>query len=234
MIKRKWIRRYRELPPFERRPFVIQSWDTASKGGPENDFSVNTTWIAIDNTQWYLVDVFRKRVDYPELKATVRRLAAEYKAHTVLVEDAGAGIPLVQELRSSVSGIVAVKPHRDKESRMAAISAKFEAGQVFLPERAPWLREFEDELFSFPGSRHDDQCDSVSQALSDENAKFPIRISVEVLTRSRQRGFRTRFDGSGYGWGNRWRPPRPMRPTLARSIGPAGWSRIPTESEDED
>ena len=48
---------------------------------------------------------------------------------------------------------------------MAAASAKFEAGEVLLPKRAPWLADLESELFAFPGSRHDDQCDSISQAL---------------------------------------------------------------------
>ena len=51
------------------------------------------------------------------------------------------------------------RPDRDKVSRMAVVSAKFEAGQVFLPERASWLADFEAELFAFPGSRKDDQCD---------------------------------------------------------------------------
>ena len=52
---------------------------------------------------------------------------------------------------------------------MSAELAKFEAGLVYLPDRAPWLPEFEAELFAFPGSRHDDQIDSVSQALADAN-----------------------------------------------------------------
>ena len=52
---------------------------------------------------------------------------------------------------------------------MAVASAKFEAGQAFLPERAAWLPDLEAELFVFPGGRHDDQCDSMSQALLDDN-----------------------------------------------------------------
>jgi predicted phage terminase large subunit-like protein len=110
--------------------------------------------------QWYLVDVWRKRVDSPELKAAVQNLAATFKAQRVLVEDAGAGTSLVQELRRKVSGIMAVRPDGDKVSRMAVVSAEFEAGQVFLLERASWLAGFEAELFAFPGSRNDDQCDS--------------------------------------------------------------------------
>jgi phage terminase large subunit-like protein len=59
-----------------------------------------------------------------------------------------------------------IKPDRDKLTRMSIASAIFEAGQVHFPERAPWLAELEAELFSFPGSRHDDQVDSISQVLN--------------------------------------------------------------------
>jgi predicted phage terminase large subunit-like protein len=186
MIKRNWIQRYSELPPQEDRLLIVQSWDTASKGGPENDFSVGTTWCVTKGRQWYLVDVWRKRVDYPELKAAVQNLAFRFKAQRVLVEDAGAGTSLVQELRAKVSGIIAVRPERDKVSRMAVASAKFETGQVFLPEGASWLADFEAELFAFPGSRHDDQCDSVSQALFEKNVRFPLNISPETAARMAQ------------------------------------------------
>jgi transposase InsO family protein len=55
---------------------------------------------------------------------------------------------------------------------MAIASAKFEAQQVFLPERASWLAELETELFSVPGSRYDDQIDSISQALNNGHTKL--------------------------------------------------------------
>jgi hypothetical protein len=74
--------------------------------------------------------------------------------------------------KGQVAGIIAVKPEGDKASRMAVASAKIEAGQVYLPKRAAWLPELEAELFSFPGSRHDDQCDSISQAVLDKNLSF--------------------------------------------------------------
>lgn len=172
MVKRHWIRRYRELPLTSERLFTLQSWDTANKGGPENDFSVCTTWIVARDKKWYLVDLWRGRVDYPGLKEKVRGLAISWKPSRILVEDAGAGTLLVQEMNSLISGVIAVRPKTDKVSRMAVASAKFEAGQVLLPERAPWLADFEAELFAFPGARHDDQCNSVSQALEDHNTSF--------------------------------------------------------------
>ena len=45
-------------------------------------------------------------------------------------------------------------------------AAKFENGQVFFPKEAPGLQNLEDELFAFPNVRHDDQVDSISQALA--------------------------------------------------------------------
>jgi predicted phage terminase large subunit-like protein len=172
MIKRHWIVRYKDLPPVSERVMVMQSWDTANKGNPQNDWSVCTTWILTTKKQWYLVHVWRGRFDYPALKAFVESHAREHKAQRVLVEDAGSGTALVQELRFSVPGIIAVKPEGDKQSRMAVASAKFEAGQVLLPERASWLADLEAELFSFPGGKYDDQCDSISQALLDKNMSF--------------------------------------------------------------
>jgi hypothetical protein len=90
MIKRNWVQRYTDLPTSHERPLILQSWDTASKGGPENDFSVCTTWSVTRGRRWYLLDVWRKRVDYPALKAAVRNLAVTHRAKRVLVEDASA------------------------------------------------------------------------------------------------------------------------------------------------
>jgi predicted phage terminase large subunit-like protein len=179
MIKRHWIVRYKELPPVSERVLVMQSWDTANKGGPQNDWSVCTTWVVARKMRWYLVDVWRGRVDYPALKSIVESHAKQWNARRVLVEDAGAGTMLVQELRARVSGIIGVKPEGDKASRMAVASAKFEAGQALLPERAPWLADLESELFAFPGARHDDQCDSISQALLDKNISWMQMMSPE-------------------------------------------------------
>ena len=165
MIKRAWVKRYETLPAFDQAPMTIQSWDTAAKGGPENDWSVCTTWKR-DGTLYYLVNVWRERVDYPTLKAQVVCQAQQWRPDQVLVEEAGTAIALLEELRGTVSGLTAVRPDRDKITRMSIASAKFQAEQVLFPTRAPWLADLEAELFAFPGGRHDDQVDSISQAVN--------------------------------------------------------------------
>ena len=170
MIKRHWVRRYTDLPPAERGRFTFQSWDTAAKGGPDNDWSVCTTWLRTNDCQWYLLDLLRERIDYPTLKLRVEENAKRWQAEQVLVEESGTAIALLQELSVRVQGLIGVRPEKDKETRMSIASAIFEAGQVHLPERAPWLAELEAELFAFPGSQYDDQIDSISQALNHDSA----------------------------------------------------------------
>jgi predicted phage terminase large subunit-like protein len=182
MVKREWIKRCKEPPPRHEWLFVLQSWDTASKGGPDNDWSVGTTWIFARGKRWYLIDVVRFRGDYPTLKAQIIEAAKKWKPRKILVEDKGTGTSLVQELKRQIAGIIAVEPEGDKVARMAVASAKIEAGQVFFPEQARWLPDLEAELFAFPGSRHDDQCDSISQALMHEPKFFAI--SPETLARA--------------------------------------------------
>ena len=171
MIKRNWVRRYIERPRREDVLQIIQSWDTAMKGGPANDWSVCTTWAQTNGGRMFLVDVWRDRVDYPTLKATVRELHAKWSPQAVLIEEVGTAIGLIEELKYDFLGLIPVKPDRDKIARMAIASAKFEAGNIYLPEEAPWLSDLEAELFAFPGSRYDDQCDSVSQAINDERSQ---------------------------------------------------------------
>jgi predicted phage terminase large subunit-like protein len=166
MIKRHWIQRYDHLPARTSSTSVIQSWDTASKEGGQNDWSVCTTWLRQEG-QYYLMDVLRGRFDYPTLRARVLSHAATHRPNKILIEDTGVGTALLAKLRSTAHPAIGVKPERDKITRMSIQSNKFESGKVFLPNQALWLAELETELFAFPGSHHDDQIDSISQALAN-------------------------------------------------------------------
>jgi len=137
---------------------------------------VCTTWF-VHEKKYYLVDVLRGRFDYPTLRARAIAHANAHGPHKILIEDAGVGTALVSELRRSGLTAIAVKPEQSKVTRMSIESAKFEAGLVLLPRQAPWLRDLEEELFSFPHGRHDDQVDSISQALQDQGSSFDTSYS---------------------------------------------------------
>jgi predicted phage terminase large subunit-like protein len=165
MIKREWPGRYDELPTRTSATHVLQSWDTALKPGEGNSWSVCTTWYVVDCKYYYLVEVYRARADYPTLKAQAIDLAQRYRPTTILIEGTGIGSGLAAELRNAGLPIVGVQVEHNKVARMSVQSGKFANGQVRLPREAPWLRVYEEEIFSFPASEYNDQVDSTSQAL---------------------------------------------------------------------
>lgn len=163
IFKIEWWKYYTALPAFKR---IIQSWDTAFKAGAENDFSVCTTWGETD-TGYYLIDLYKKKVEYPDLKRAAINLYEIHKPHSVLVEDKASGQTLLQELRrETIIPIVAIKVDADKLSRANAITPIVESGRVYLPENAPWLLDFIHSLAAFPNAAHDDDVDSTTQALN--------------------------------------------------------------------
>jgi predicted phage terminase large subunit-like protein len=181
LIRRSWFPAYDNLPAGPWPTKIVQSWDVAMMTGDQNDYSVCTTWL-IHKNDAYLVDVYRARLEYPDLRRKVISLAAEHRATTILIEDAGPGMNLLQDLRAAMpQGMtrpIGIKPEGSKVDRMAAQSAKIEAGHVHLPHRAPWHADFLTELLSFPNGRHDDQVDSVSQFLrwlqNDAYSQVPL------------------------------------------------------------
>ena len=130
---------------------------------------------------YYLLDVLRQRLEYPDLRRRILSHAAKYDAKAVLIEDAGSGTPLIQDLRSEGKlRPIAMRPEGDKIVRMEAQSAVIEAGHVLFPEDAPWLASFQTEILAFPYGRHDDQVDSLSQFLSWA-AKHQRRADITKL-----------------------------------------------------
>lgn len=164
MWKLSWFGRYRTAPADHW--MVVQSWDTANKPAEINDPSVCTTWFVTDRGK-YLVHVLRERMDYPTLRKTAKAHAAKWTPHALLIEDKASGQQLIQDLRNDTTlPVIAIEPEGDKVTRGSVVSPEIEAGLVHLPEEADWLLDYEMEVGRFPLSKHKDQVDSTSQALS--------------------------------------------------------------------
>jgi predicted phage terminase large subunit-like protein len=193
LIRRSWFPAYDNLPVSPSPTRIVQSWDVAMMTGDQNDYSVCTTWLTHKNDA-YLIHVYRSRLEYPELRRKVISLAAEHCATTILIENVGPGMNLLQDLRAAMpQGMtrpIGIKPEGSKADRMAAQTAKIEAGHVHLPRCAPWLGEFLTELLAFPNGRHDDQVDSVSQFLRWlQNDAYNLVPFVAPIIVSRPREF---------------------------------------------
>ncbi|MGC1887329.1 MAG: hypothetical protein WA709_14750, partial [Stellaceae bacterium] len=90
LVKAEWFKRYGEKDRPENFDRIVQSWDTANKATELSDFSVCTTW-GINDKNLYLLNVLRKRLEYPALKRAVREQQSLFHANVVLIEDKASG-----------------------------------------------------------------------------------------------------------------------------------------------
>lgn len=161
IFERQWFNRYPEVINLDR-ICRVQSWDCANKGNDTANFSVCTTWD-VTKRGVYLRHVWRERVHYPDLRRNALGLRDRWRPDVVLVEDKGNGQALIPEMHSYGVPVLAIEPVGDKVIRATTESVIFQAGLVYLPERAPWLPDYEAELLQFPMGEDDDQVDSTSQ-----------------------------------------------------------------------
>jgi len=165
----------------------VQSWDTANKASELSDYSVCTTW-GIKSKHLFLLSVFRRRLEYPDLKRAVREQQNLLQASAVLIEDKASGTQLIQELIADGShGVTRYQPTTDKIMRLHAQTALIENGFVYIPETAPRLDEYLHELTVFPKGKHDDQVDSTAQFLDWFRRPCPGQAFFELMRMQAER-----------------------------------------------
>lgn len=152
--------------------YVIQSWDTAFEVKNNSDYSACTTWGVFyneeenDTPQVILLDAFKDRMTFPDLKATALKHWKEWEPDAFIVEKKAAGAPLIQELRNMGIPVQEFSPSRgnDKLVRLNAVADLFSSGKVWAPDTR-WAREVIEEMAAFPVGEHDDFVDTTTQAL---------------------------------------------------------------------
>lgn len=74
--------------------YIIQSWDTAFEKNNRADYSACTTWgvfyktndEGIDYANLILLDAFKERMEFPELKKMAYEMYREWSPDTLIVE----------------------------------------------------------------------------------------------------------------------------------------------------
>lgn len=166
IVKREWLQFYKQSEKPKQFEQIIQSWDTANKETELANYSVCTTW-GLHNKRMYLIDVLRRKLNFPDLKRAVLSQNELYGPSIILIEDKASGTSLIQELQSNGMSKVQAAPvtNGDKVMRLLAQTAKIEGRFMILPEEASWLDTYITELISFPSGKNDDQVDSTVFAL---------------------------------------------------------------------
>jgi len=185
LVKREWWKEWEpDNPPSCE--FIIQSWDTAFTKNERSDYSACTTWGVfyrnenVEDAHIILLDAFKKRMEFPELKDKAYRHYMEYQPDSFIVEAKASGAPLIYELRQMGIPVQEFTPTRgnDKIARINAVTDLFASGKVWAP-RTRWAEEVMEEMASFPNSEHDDLVDSSTQALLRFRKGGFIRLSSD-------------------------------------------------------
>ena len=173
IVKREWWQEWtKETPP--QCDFILQSWDTAFEKTQRADYSACTTWGVFyhpddagnDQANIILLNAFRDRMEFPELKQCAIDEYREWEPDGVIIEKKASGAPLIYEMRAMGIPVQEFTPTRgnDKISRLNGVADLFASGRVWAPATR-WAEEVIDEVAEFPAGTHDDYVDTVSMAM---------------------------------------------------------------------
>jgi predicted phage terminase large subunit-like protein len=146
---------------------VLASWDCTFKDTDGTDFVVGQVWGKAGANS-YLLAQTRARMSFTKtVDAVVTLRNAWPRVREILIEDKANGPAVIDTLRKHVPGLIPVEPDGSKLARAHAVTAYWEAGNVWLPhpDIAPWVKDLVAELTTFPAAPNDDQVDALSQAL---------------------------------------------------------------------
>ena len=170
IFKEAWFGRYHEIPKFDA---LVQSWDCAFKTGQTNDYSACVTigWVNPNREAltappgFYLVDAWRGRVEFPELKRRAQSLYELWRPSVVLIEDTASGQSLLQELRS-VLPIKRGHAGRGQDGARDCNHTDHRERTILVTRRRTLVKDYLAEMTAFPGVAHDDFVDATVQALT--------------------------------------------------------------------
>jgi len=167
IVKEAWIERH-NAGPAQAWAFQFQSWDLRGEGQKTDvsSYVVGQVW-GVKEGQAFLLDQVRGQWDFVETIDAFLRMSKEWpKSRAKLVEDKASGRPLITVLKKKIPGMIPVEPKGDKVTRFEAVAPLFQAGNIFIPQSAPWVKEWIEEITCFPSTSHNDQVDATSQALA--------------------------------------------------------------------
>ena len=188
----------------------LDSWDMSYKGSDTSDYVVGQRW-ARKGPNRYLIAQTRGRRGFTETLAELRRWRAPESnpvtnpygnfVHETVIEEAANGTAIMDAIKNEISGVLGETPVGSKEARARAVTPEIESHHVYLPypgdEGNEWVtKDLLPELREFPHGTHDDQVDSLTQALRRLHDPGKARATVPRGTYRRGSPLSGRYGGA--------------------------------------
>lgn len=170
----------------------LDSWDMNFDAGSTTDFVVGQRWVRYQANR-YLIAQQRDRWNFTASIRHMKDWAGippddwdedefgpfdPYNpnvnpygqfVHERYIEKKANGAAAITTLHDLISGLKPVNPHTSKELRARAVTPEVQSGNVYLPHPTDpgneWVSDLLSELRNFPHDAHDDQVDTLTQAL---------------------------------------------------------------------
>ena len=129
-------------------------------------------------------NVDRHQGELPEIMKTAQRCRDRWNPAYIGMEYTAMSIHLYQLLTRNGLPMRAIRPKAmDKVARAINIANRMEMGKVWFPKDGHWLREFEDEIFTWIGSpqQTDDQVDVFAYAGMEMDQGAFRAMSVPIV-----------------------------------------------------
>ena len=185
IIKRDWWKWWeKDEPPVCE--YILQSWDTAFEANNRADYSAGTTWGVFNGKEdgfrpnLILLNTYKKRVEFPDLKRDVLDEYKMYDPDSVIIEKKASGAPLIYDLRAMGIPVQEYTPSKgqDKIARLNSVADIIASGKVWVPQTR-WAEELVDEIAAFPSGEHDDLVDATTLALMRFRQGGFLRLPID-------------------------------------------------------
>lgn len=188
VFRAEWFKRWTELP-------ATGTWsievDATFKATSDGSYVVIQVWLD-DGPRHYLVDQRRERMGFAATVDAIKAMRAQYpRVSTVRIEDKANGPAIIETLKGSMPGVVAVTPDGGKEARANAVQGTVAGGSVYLPDEthakyadgrrgAAWVAGLVHEATTFPKGETDDQVDAMTQHLNAVGGSYIAKLKAAV------------------------------------------------------
>ena len=188
VFRAEWFKRWTELP-------ATGTWsievDATFKATSDGSYVVIQVWLD-DGPRHYLVDQRRERMGFAATVDAIKAMRVQYpKVSTVRIEDKANGPAIIETLKGSMPGVVAVTPDGGKEARANAVQGTVAGGSVYLPDEthakyadgrrgAAWVAGLVHEATTFPKGETDDQVDAMTQHLNAVGGSYIAKLKAAV------------------------------------------------------
>ena len=200
MFKRDMFRnRFDWAPKPEEIRHVFATWDTAGTLTGRS-YTVGLVIALTKTWQYYVIMMYRGKMEYPRLRDTIRAVANDFRVNTTVIEAKSTGQPAIQELTGDPGMYGNVAPVLPPGQRggpaqldwVDQITPALDEGRLWLPSpefsakrgTEDWVPQFLSEMLAYPEGSNDDIVVALTQLIYHvEREKHRFEMEERADTR---------------------------------------------------